>query len=71
MRLTVVNLRRDRKFKVRYYWDGEPNMFGGHYPGTAITKILTAEQLDAEILRCIEKGHLIVNESIARLKVTA
>lgn len=47
MKVTVTNKRRDGKYMVRFAFDGQPNAFGGTYPGKVCNKILTAEQVAA------------------------
>ncbi len=46
MYVTVLSgLRKDGKYKVRLYFLGATNMFGGRYPGRSFTKLYTPEKL--------------------------
>lgn len=46
MYVTVLSaIRKDGKYKVKLYFPGGPNMFGGNYPGRSFTKLMTPEKL--------------------------
>ena len=45
-KITVTgNQRKDGKFPVTYWYEGEPNMFGGRYPAKVFKKLHTVEQI--------------------------
>lgn len=46
MKLFIVGQpRRDGKQKVRIFYPGGPNMFGGNYPGKGFTKLVNTAKL--------------------------
>ena len=46
MKLIIIgNVRRDGKQKVRIFFPGGPNMFGGNYPGKDFNKLVGPEKL--------------------------
>lgn len=46
MKVTVIGgVRRDGKYKVKLYFPGGPNMFGGFYHGKVFTKLMTPGKL--------------------------
>ena len=45
MNITILNKRKDGKYKVSFTFPGQPNGFGGLTCGRTINKILTADKL--------------------------
>ena len=45
MNITILNRRKDNKYKVAFTFAGQPNGFGGTSGGRTINKILTIDQL--------------------------
>lgn len=43
--LIIGKKRRDGKYPVTIRYQGEPNMFGGRYPGKEFRKLYTRERL--------------------------
>lgn len=43
--MKIGKIRKDNKYPVRIAYKGEPNAFGGFYPGKVFNSLLTAEKL--------------------------
>ena len=50
MQISILNKRKDNKYKVSFYYPGGDNGFGGTYAGKQFNKLLTHEQL----IKCVK-----------------
>jgi len=44
-KITIGRQRRDGKFPVTYWYQGDENMFGGRYPASVFNKIHSIEKI--------------------------
>ena len=57
MNITVLNKRKDGKYKVAFDFPGQPNGFGGLTYGRTINKILTADKLREYAMKHPDQRH--------------
>ena len=58
--MTIGKQRKDGKYPVRIFYRGEPNAFGGFYPGKVFNKLFTRDKIEGYSLY---SGDTLVNNS--------